>query len=145
MWRTGVFAGREEDWGDCWQGRGQGSLLAGQRTEVTAGRTEDRSTADRAVGRTFPIPALHTVWTQAAELLLHTLHITEITFPYTQPQSAQCVPCCCSCARETREFHRSELQHGSQLHTMQIVAMCKGMRSQLYVVCVTGVTKLPYL
>ncbi|CAI9587250.1 unnamed protein product, partial [Staurois parvus] len=40
--RTGVTAGRAEDRGHCWQGRGQGLLLAGQRTGVTAGRTEDR-------------------------------------------------------------------------------------------------------
>ncbi|CAI9561778.1 unnamed protein product, partial [Staurois parvus] len=40
--KTGVTAGRAEDRGRCWQGRGQGSLLAGQRIGVAAGRAEDR-------------------------------------------------------------------------------------------------------
>ncbi|CAI9592973.1 unnamed protein product [Staurois parvus] len=31
--RTGVTAGRAEEVGHCWQGRGRGSLLTGQRTQ----------------------------------------------------------------------------------------------------------------
>ncbi|CAI9605424.1 unnamed protein product, partial [Staurois parvus] len=40
--RVHCMGSRAEDRGRCWQGRGQGSLLAGQRTGITAGRAEDR-------------------------------------------------------------------------------------------------------
>ncbi|CAI9570954.1 unnamed protein product, partial [Staurois parvus] len=62
--RTGVTAGRAEDKGQCWQGRGQGSLLAGQRTGVTAARALSKAPSP------CPFPALQTAWSQAAELLL---------------------------------------------------------------------------